>query len=316
MWIPELSAKVGESAKVDFLGLELCNMSGVEIAYQWRPGNGRFSADVLLAIPNAGPPLDWDRAFARIRSPGHASAAAEPHFDPSSMSAADLGRLLVEEGERGRRAAADGNERERHDMRFEATACMDLARAAEVKRKLDALAVVLSRSDAKQAFEDVRGPSLEGKTIDYSGGNLAYAPYFDLYQLLDRAASSEKLSKEARAAARSAAEPVDAFVIASFGMEGLEHEGFEAGKSGVFLVFPAGDEIVEGRGGEKSKLWSRFRWYSPLPRAGKGDPYGSWSFLADGATPGNGIVENWYELLESWFDPDPDGTGGVDGYRW
>jgi clostripain len=75
MGIPQLAREVDESASVDFLALELCNMAGIEIAYEWRPGNGGFSADVLVAIPNAGPPLDWDRAFARVRSGGHASEA-------------------------------------------------------------------------------------------------------------------------------------------------------------------------------------------------------------------------------------------------
>ena len=73
MGIAEVTDKIGVEERVDFLALELCNMGGAEIAYQWRPGNGRFEADVLLAIPNAGPPLDWHRAFSRIRSPGHAS---------------------------------------------------------------------------------------------------------------------------------------------------------------------------------------------------------------------------------------------------
>ena len=72
MGIAATSDVLGEAESVDFLALELCNMGGLEIAYQWRPGPGRFGADVLVAIPNAGPPLDWDRAFARIRSQGHA----------------------------------------------------------------------------------------------------------------------------------------------------------------------------------------------------------------------------------------------------
>ncbi len=55
MGIAEVTDKIGVKERVDFLALELCNMGGIEIAYQWRPGNGGFEADVLLAIPNAGP---------------------------------------------------------------------------------------------------------------------------------------------------------------------------------------------------------------------------------------------------------------------
>ncbi|MFN0009608.1 MAG: clostripain-related cysteine peptidase [Planctomycetota bacterium] len=313
MWIPELPAKVGADLEVDFLGLELCNMSGIEIAYQWRPGNGGFSADVLLAIPNAGPPLDWHRAFARIRSPGHATAAPAPHFDPNTMTAAELGRLVIEEGARGRKAHADGNDGE--DVRYEAAACCDLALAAEVKQKIDAFAVALARTNAKEVFEDLRGPSLSGKTIDFSRGEVGQLPYFDLYQLCDRAAFCDQLTPETRAAARAAADVVDRFVLDSFGMDGLESDGFEDGKSGVFIVFPDGDENT-GAFGAGKPLWSKFRWYTPLEQKGKGDPYGRWAFLADGAKPGNGAVENWFELLDSWFDPDSDAKGGTNGYRW
>ena len=57
-------------------------------------------------------------------------------------------------------------------------------------------------------------------------------------------------------------------------------------------------------------------WYTPLEAGDELAPYGRWAFLADGATPGNGKVENWFELLDSWFD-DPDfGPGGYNRYRW
>ena len=104
MGIAEVTDKIGAEGRVDFLALELCNMGGAEIAYQWRPGNGRFEADVLLAIPNAGPPLDWHRAFSRIRSPGHASKGG-PAVDPAKMTAVDFGKLVIEEGHRGRQAS-------------------------------------------------------------------------------------------------------------------------------------------------------------------------------------------------------------------
>jgi clostripain len=92
---------------------------------------------------------------------------------------------------------------------------------------------------------------------------------------------------------------VEHFMIASFGMSG--YKGFEAGKNGVYIVLPSG----------APGCWNRFRWYTPLAGPGK---TGRWSFLKDGATPGNGIVENWFELLNSWFD-EPNDKGGINGYR-
>ena len=39
MGIAELTDKVGPECRVDFLALELCNMGGIEIAYQWPSGS-------------------------------------------------------------------------------------------------------------------------------------------------------------------------------------------------------------------------------------------------------------------------------------
>ena len=93
---------------------------------------------------------------------------------------------------------------------------------------------------------------------------------------------------------------VERFMIASFGMSAYKH--FEPGKNGVFIVLPSG----------KPDCWKKFGWYTPI--LGDRKNYGNWSFLKDGATPGNGTVENWFELLDSWFDT-PDDKGGVNGYR-
>jgi uncharacterized protein (TIGR03067 family) len=81
---------------------------------------------------------------------------------------------------------------------------------------------------------------------------------------------------------------VQGFMIASFGMSGYKQ--FEAGHNGVFIVVPSG----------RPNSWKHYRWYTPI--TGGHENYGNWSFLKDGATPGNGVVENWYELLESWFN--------------
>ena len=237
MGIAELTDVVTADESVDFLALELCNMAGIEIAYQWRPGNGGFSADVLVAIPNAGPPLDWNRAFARIRSSGHAAPAAPTGatLDPAKMSAADFGRLVIEEGERGRlehiRAHPEGK-----SACYESAGVFDLAAALPVKREVDALAVGLARTNAKQAFEELRGPSSRGTTLNYVFDELRERPYVDLYTLCARAAECDALDAEVRTQAKRTMEAVDAFVLASFGMNGLA--GFEPGKSGIFVVFP------------------------------------------------------------------------------
>jgi clostripain len=302
MGISELSRLLTAKESLDFMALELCNMGGIEISYQWRPSEegqpGRFGADVLLAIPNAGPPLDWDRAFARIRSKGHdASPLAPPFLDPATMTAADFGKLVIEEGRRGRELAA--KERPERAAR-EAAACYDLRRSKDVKHAVDALAVALAASEeAREYFMEMRGPGPIGDAMTYDEGG----PFIDLYDLCRRAAECDALSDTVRERSRAVMDALGSFVLASFGMSA--YEGFESRKNGVFIILPEDDP---GR-------WKQFTWYTPLANHEVGKDHGHWSFLADGATPGNGKVENWFELLDCWFDA-ADDAGGVNGYRY
>jgi clostripain len=298
MGIPELSQLLTEKESLDFMALELCNMGGIEISYQWRPEKGRFGADVLLAIPNAGPPLDWDRAFARIRSKGHDASPLQPPFlDPATMTAEAFGKLVIEEGRRGRELAAkERPERAAH----EAAACYDLRKSKAVKQAVDALAVALAGSeDSRDYFMEMRGPGPIGDAMTYDEGG----PFIDLFDLCRRAADCDALSDVVRARSKDVMKALEGFVLASFGMSG--YPGFESGRNGVFIILPPDEP---GR-------WKNFRWYTPLAHAEGGKEFGHWSFLADGATPSNGKVENWFELLDCWFDA-ADDAGGLNGYRW
>ena len=279
MGIAEVTDKIGPEGRVDFLALELCGMGGLEIAYQWRPGTGRFGADVLLAIPNAGPPLDWHRAFGRIRSPGHAPQGG-PAVDPTQMTAADFGKLVIEEGRKGREEA----DKRRGRPSREAAGCYDLHKAADVKKAVDALAMALAKAEAKNVFLELRqARAEEERLMNYSEDGA----YVDLYDLCQRLASCPRLPEQARAAAANVLKCVEGFMIASFGMGGYPR--FAAGKHGVFIVLPSG----------RPGCWKHYRWYSPQKN---GKNQGNWVFLQDGATPGNGVVENWFELLEAWFN--------------
>jgi clostripain len=289
MGIAELTDDVGAEASVDFLALELCNMGGIEIAYQWRPGTGRFGTDVLLAIPNVGPPLDWDRAFARIRSQGH-GAEADRRLDPATMTALDFGRLVIEEAQRGRFASARRGE----PVDRESAACYDLRAAAAVKRTVDAFGAAMSTSDPTTAFLRLRGA--RGPAMTYADDGT----FIDLYDLASRAAADEQLADAARSAARAVMTSVDDLVVASFGMPGYER--FQPGKNGVFITLPSAES-------DRSKL---FAWYTPAP--GVGRHHGRWAFLADGATPGNGVVESWFEMIDAWLDGPIDSAGG-NAYR-
>jgi clostripain len=289
MGFAQLTDAVPAELSVDLMALELCNMGGLEIAYQWRPGNGGFSTRHLVAIPNAGPALEWDRVFARLRSPGSgASASGEAAVDPAALGSAAFGELIVEEGGRGR---------ELRGQHHEAVACYDLDGAAAVKTALDALAVALAAGDTKAMVEEVRGPGADGCTLNYGRDRLERAPFVDVYDLAVRLSQCEALDAAARDAAKAVAAATDEFVLASYGGEALPR--FAPGRTGVYLTFPPGDQMVTRRD-QSAQLWSLCRWYSPLPVPGV---YGRLAFCRDGATAGNGVVESWFELLDCWYDP-------------
>ncbi len=219
----------------------------------------------------------------RIRSPGHAFKRRGGGSIQAEMSAADFGRaLVIEEGHRGRRASEKLWEGTSRKSRRVATTCAKPW--GEVKDAVDAARRgPPSRTESKNILRELRkGGSGSRPVIRYSDDG----SYVDLYDLCRRVAGSERLPRQARAAAEDVMEAVTRFMIASFGMRGYGQ--FEAGKNGVFIVLPAAKE--------------HFRWYTPTP--GVRRHHGKWSFLRDGATPGNGVVETWFELVESWFAED------------
>jgi clostripain len=316
MSIPALSTEVDEEDGVDFMGLELCNMGGVEVAYQWRPGSGGFSTEVLLGIPNAGPPLDWNRIFARIHTKGHPGAAGRSDcIDPVDLTARDFGRLGIEAGYEGRLAAAKAEEGGGRGAN-ESGAAYDLSVAEKVKHAVDAFAVALAEQEgAKSVMEELRGPGPSGTVMNYVEGQFDGAhPFVDLYDLLKRAADCEKLGDDARAAARAALAATDELVIDSFGMSA--YPGFERGKHGIFVAFPGGGAPVRPSVSGRRTGFATMDWYVPFDVPSKEAPLGGWSWCKDGATRGDHVVGNWFELIDSWFDLDEDGRGGANGWAW
>jgi uncharacterized protein (TIGR03067 family) len=158
-----------------------------------------------------------------------------------------------------------------------------LRKAGDVKKAVDALAVALAKAESRDILLELRNDGSESGIFCYSDDR----SYVDLYDLCLRVAGCDRLPDPVRSAATSVMKSVEGFMIASFGMS--HYKQFEAAKNGVFIVLPTG----------KPGCWKRLQWYTPI--RGDGKNYGNWSFLKDGATPGNGVVENWFELLESWF---------------
>ena len=134
------------------------------------------------------------------------------------------------------------------------------------------------------------------------------APHFDLFDLSDRIAASDELSRSVRAQSEAVKAAVDDFVIDSFA--GTMYKNFQPGKHGVFVVFPDGDSTWR----EKPQ-WAAFQWYHPEKQIGKRYAYGNYDWCAEGAQSGNQVVENWFELLDFWFDEN-NNSGGHNAYRF
>jgi clostripain len=153
----------------------------------------------------------------------------------------------------------------------------------------------------------VRSSGTSGFTLNYGRDRADGPPFFDLFDFATRIAGSERFDAPTRAAAGKVAAATDELVVASFGGSSLQR--FVSGSTGVWITFPDGDASVRQRDGER-KLWAMCRWYSPLPVDGV---YGRLAFCRDGAKAGNGVVENWFELLDAWFEAGAE-NGGANCY--
>ena len=184
----------------------------------------------------------------------------------------------------------------------------------QAKRAVDQLAVVLADSNSRAAVERIRGSERKLRTMNYLHRKKGFprawvvSPHFDLYDLARNIAEDDELSAAARGAAQAVMTAVDRLIIAS--SAGLGYAGFKPGKNGVYIIFPDGDAMW----GTK-KQWSYLGWYHANPRLGKRYEFGSYAWCRDGARPANATVENWFEMLDAWYDQN-DGQGGVNAYRW
>jgi len=300
---------------VDLTAVDLCSMGGIETAYEWRPGNGGFATNMLVAIPSAGEALPWHWIFRRVSPPADMpDAVKSPREVPelSALTPKAFADLIVEETSAYRWHRL---KRTKPSLRrvvilgYESAGAYDLRHAEQVKRAVDRFAANLHRHQSKDALEALRGPAQKPKLMQFTFDirrRWAKMPYFDLADLARRVSESEEFHAEVRRSARSVVESVDSLVTSSFGMRSLK--GFSDGRNGIYIMFPDGDEPVES-----DRLWHQFSWHDES-HGQRG--YGHWAFSSDGATPGNGVVENWFELLDAWYDDDTVPDGGLNRYEW
>lgn len=295
----ELTDVLGEEDSLDLVVFDVCEMSGIENAYQWRPRPGVFSVDVVVGTPMAGFPFPWHRIMRRIR-PGESPAGEEPWHDPTTLTAEDFGRLVVDETRRHREFEISTGEHPAEMVRVvqrEAMSCLDLRRSEQVKDAVDDLARALAADETgKEVLGLARGSAnADSQAVHYND------TYVDLYDLAERLARAD-VSAEITQRAGAVRDATDALVVHSYGL--AAYEGFEPGKHGVYVVLPRETGPT---------TWQR--WYHPSRPQGQAGLYGNYAWCRDGAEAANATVENWFELLDAWYDTDDD-AGGGNGYRW
>ncbi|MFT7485285.1 MAG: clostripain [Candidatus Paceibacteria bacterium] len=284
----ELTDSLELQDSLDLMVFDVCSMACVENAYQWRPGTGKFGADIMVATPMAGYPFPWHDIFAQVaavRSKGAPFSAKE--FGGVVVDVVGKHRLEALAGE-GQGAHAQG------PFSYEAMGCFDLSEAQAVKQCTDRLARALAGLETSQDdLEGLRGFGEEVGLLHFMGASperfWPRGPFFDLHDLARRVPEMETTSPELLQAARDLESAVDRMVVASFGMAGYERYDFLPGASGLSITFPDGQ-----------RHWKNFNWYTSS-RLGEGKRgYGNYAWCADGALE-QSEVGNWYQLLQSWY---------------
>ncbi|MGI9519678.1 MAG: clostripain-related cysteine peptidase [Pirellulaceae bacterium] len=302
LYVAEMTEVLGESESVDLIWFDVCSFGSIENAYQLRPGTGQFSTAAMLATPPASSPAPMGEILEEAGILGRSMADKDVPADGVSF-----GRVAVELMQQRLEQAGLGSFRE-------SWGCYDLSTAEAVKQSVDQLAVALAEGNSKDIAERIRGEDRRPLVMNYmhrgkgSPRMWVVSPHFDLYDLASRFSRSEECTEAVRSRARDVMTTVDRFVVASLG--GRSYRDFEPGKNGVFIVFPDGDALWRDQ-----PQWATFDWYNPDDRGSIRYAFGKYAWCADGAIRGNGAVENWFELMDSWFDAN-DTHGGVNNYRW
>jgi len=311
-WIytAEWTEYLTKELSVDILGLDACFMGNIEFLYQIRKNNGKFSADYVVASPPTEWGYGWNYSgiFQRITDKEISAVEDKVSFvtggnrtvySSALMTPADLGKIIIEE-------QYDYTSLETDDQ---VLALYDTEKCADVKKSLDALFVALKDNSAD--IENIRGEGEIGQanTLFYFDGSsldewIDYC-YFDIYDVCKKIESFDIFSQEIKDYAKILQESINNTILYSFSGEYFER--FENNANGLSFFFPNGDALYYGE-----KVWKYQNWYNAKESA---NSYGRLAFCSDNAVAENGVVENYFEVLDYWFDNQND-EGGYNGYEY
>jgi len=324
IYTAEITDDLTSAESVDLLGYDACLMGSVEVAYQYRPGNGSFSADFMVASPASEWSLGWNYTtiFQRFAGTGvnvnetndviEDQGTNEQYFDVSSMTARQFGSVIVEEfydqftPYRGNYSAWDQSE---------TMSCYDLSKVAAVKTAVENLVTAI---DPDTDETGISGLGISGTTsnVIYYYEYSSYIPYFPFHDLYDFAVAisndtDEIFSDDLSDKANLLETAVDDMILYSFG--GLAYDSmsnvggaFQNGQHGVHIYFPR-DVDFETYGA----------WYNSIDIENdlvSVSGYGKLAWCIDGQNTGVGVIGNWFELLDYWYDSPTDPDFNNNGY--
>ena len=321
MYTAEITDILTSADSVDLMAFDACLMATVEVAYQYRPGTGDFSADYLLAsAPNVwGAGFAYEAAFARLNASGGTNGETdsilggpEQNVNPLTMSAVDFAAVIMEEQKDDSSAHPSGQ--------AQSLTLMDLSAVAFVKTSTDVLAVSLWNENMKTQSEAARGSYSSVNILNYFNSAsesewLSY-PYFDLYDLADTISNSTSFSNTVQANALILASAADAMILYSFGNSSFA--GFTEGQNGVTIFFPDGDRQYGSP--TTNNMFSYQWWYNAIDTTILQSDflYGKLAWCIDGVNQNANTVGNWFELMDCWFEEDTANAanGGYNSFQW
>ncbi|MBN1531235.1 MAG: hypothetical protein JXA20_01100 [Spirochaetes bacterium] len=328
----EMSAVLDSTHHVDLLAFRACLMGNIDVAYQFRnitasvPKDPRFYADIMLGSPNTERnegPFSFGTVFQRISSnPGFsneiddlnpAAGAHEAVYDPATLDARTLGNCIVEERRDYMRDTFG-----QHSAVFQGDGliCYDLSKVQTLQHALNDFASQLHVHGEKKAIETLRDNVFKVRNY-FLTFKTHVCPLYELGDLCRGVRKDEgnSFSADTRAAAETVLVAIDGMTLYSYASE----DGYYAAPHtpGISVFFADNNSPFNPK---SEPSWAHYLenqwWYTPaiIPEETRNlHPekfFGNLDFCRDGATVGNGVVENWFELLDAWYwDGDPDGAG-------
>lgn len=293
LYTGEISEVLGDAEDVDFLGYDACLMGFIETAYEYRPRSGAFGAEAVAFSPAEEQGDGWEY---HILLENLAKESLE------TVNGQDFAKEVVQ----AYREAWSSYENE------ETMTAVDNTKIETLKTAVDELAAALTDSSNLSTLKTIQDyPNSSNVLTYFNNSNYGWRFHsgFDLYDLASEIAASSNFSSTARGAAESVKSKTDAAVLHSWGGDIFTDQGFQAGKNGLSLFFPAGyaeynsytfwDYQYFYTSNDHTDLRD---WYSDTF---SGDPddmegYGGIDFC-DG--DGDETVETWFEMLQYWFNP-------------